>query len=274
MMGLRTATASAMVQSGFTALGLSRETGFLEDWSVLRFETGPYFMFTAAVELRRSAEAGLLLLETSTVGRRAGSHAVENHTRTTLDPSTGNLVETCKLSGTKCTRYRYENGHYRVELLPTAGSIDEALAGRVQTTGSFSLPLDEAGRGPVSPVDFAALVYGLSRQPLFAPGDATTQWLATSTGPREVLIRVAEERDNRRTCRDLELRRYRTVNTRELLVRITATDREPSRTGFMGLMGATSIWIDAETRTLLEVDGRLPNLPGHLELDLTGFSVG
>ena len=272
-MGLRSATASAMVQSGFAALGLTREIGFLQDWNVLRFETGPYFMFTAAVELRRTAVAGLLQLETSTKARRAGSQPVENRTRTTIDLSRGSLVETCKISRTKCTRFRYENGLYVVEFLPPADSFAETVAAPVRTTRSFSLPLDEVGCGPVQPVDFAALVYGLSRQALFAQGDTTTQWLATSSGPREVQIRVAEERNHRRTCRDLDLNRYRTVNTRELLLRITPTDREPQRTGLMGLMGPMSIWIDADTRTPLEVDGRLPNLPGHLELDLTGFSV-
>ncbi|MBD3868987.1 MAG: hypothetical protein IFK94_12745 [Acidobacteria bacterium] len=272
-MGLRTATASAMVQSGFAALGLNRETGFLEDWNVLRFETGPYFMFTASAELRRTVQNGLLLLDTSTIGRRAGSRPLENRTRTTIDLSSGGIVETCKLARTKCIRYRYKNGCYVVEFLPFADSFEEAAAGTVRSSVSYSLPLDEAGRGPVQIVDFAALVYGLSRQPLYALGDTTTQWLATSTGPREVQIRVAEERKIRRTCRDLDLKRYRTVQTRELLVRVTPADQELGPTGFMGLMGPTAIWIDADTRTPVEVDGRLPNLPGHLELDLTGFSV-
>lgn len=272
-MGLRTATASAMVQSGFAALGLARETGFLQDWNMLRFETGPYFMFTAAVELRRIVEANLLLLETDTTGRRAGSRPVENRTRTTIERSSGRLVETCKLSRAKTTRYRYENGLYVVEFLPAADSFEEVSAGQVRSALSFSLPLNETGRGPVEISDFAALVYGLSRQPLYATGDTTTQWLATSTGPRQVRIRVAEERTIRRTCRDLDLKRYRTVQARELLVRITQTDQEPGPTGFMGLMGPTSIWIDADTRAPVEVDGRLPNLQGHLELDLTGFSV-
>ena len=273
-MGLRTATASALVQSGIASLGLATETGFLHHWNILRFETGPYFMFTAAVELRRSESAGLLVLETGTMGRRAGSLPVENRTRTIIDPDSGAMVETCKLSSSKCTRYRYENGLYLVESMPPADSFKEAENGQIRTSWSFSLPLDESGRGPVQAVDFAALVYGLSGQPLFTTGDTVTQWLATSTGPREVKIRVAEEREYRRTCRDLNLKRYRTVNTRELLLRITPTDPEPRREGFMGLMGPTSIWIDAETRTPLEVDGRLPNLPGHLELDLTGFTTG
>lgn len=272
-MGLRTATASAMVQSGIAALGLNRETGFLQDWSVLRFETGPYFMFTAAVELRRTVVAGLLHLETDTSGRRAGSRAVESRTRTTIELSSGRLVETCKLARAKCTRYRYENGLYVVEFLPAVDSFEAAAAGRVRSTLSFTLPLDDSGSGPVQISDFAALVYRLSRQPLHAVGDTTTRWLATSAGPRQVRIRVAEERSIRRTCRDLDLKRYRTVQTRELLVRITPTDHDPGPTGCMGLMGPTSIWIDADTRAPVEVDGRLPNLPGHLELDLAGFSV-
>ncbi len=274
-MGLRSATASALVQSGIAALGAARETGFLLDWKVLRFETGPYFMFTAAVELRRTEGAGLLVLETATTGQRAGSAPVENRTRTTLDTvNGGDMVETCKLSRTKCTRYRYENGEYVVEFLPPTGSFEKAAASnQVRTSWSFSLPPGKTGQGQVQIVDFAALVYGLSHQPLFATGDSVNLWLATSTGPREVDIRVAEERAYRRTCRDLDLRRYRTLNTRELLLQITPVDPEPRREGFMGLMGPTSIWIDADTRIPLEVDGRLPNLPGHLELDLTGFSV-
>jgi len=272
-MGLRAATATAIVQSGFSTLGLIREAGFLQDWNVLRFETGPYFMFTAVVELRRTVQSGFLLLETTTTGRRAGSRPVENRTRTTIELASGRLVETCKLSRAKCTRYRYEDGRYVVEFLAAAETFEECAAGTVRSSRTFTLPLGGAGRGPVQAMDFAAMVYGLTRQPLHATGDTTTQWLTTSTGPREVRISVAEERSSRRTCRDLDLRRYRTVNTRELLVRITPVDREPRRTGFMGLMGPTSIWIDADTRTPLEVDGRLPNLPGHLELDLTGFSV-
>ena len=82
-----------------------------------------------------------------------------------------------------------------------------------------------------------------------------------------------EERTYRRTCRDLDSRRYRTTNARELLLQIRPVDREPREQGFMGLIGPTSIWIDAETRTPVEVDGRLPNLPGHLELDLTAYSA-
>jgi hypothetical protein len=274
-MGLKSATASALVQSGIASPGLTRETGFLLDWKVLRFETGPYFMFTAAVELRRTEGAGLLVLETATTGHRAGSAPVENRTRTTLDTvNGGGMVETCKLSRTKCTRYRYESGVYVVEFLPPASSFEEAMASnQVRTSWSFSLPPCKTGHGPVQVVDFAALVYGLAHQPLYATGDSVTQWLATSAGPREVKVCVAEERTYRRTCRDLDLRRYNTVNTRELLLQIAPVDPEPRREGFMGLLGPTSIWIDVDTRIPLEVDGRLPNLPGHLELDLTGFSV-
>lgn len=272
-MGLRTTAASALVQSGFTALGLSRETGFLQDWNLLRFETGPYFMFTAAVELRRTERAGLLLLDTGTTARRAGSQPVENRTRTTIDLNGGGLVETCKLSRTKATRFRYERGVYRAEFLPAVKSFEEADDAEIRTTWTFNLPLDEAGRGPVQAVDFAALVYNLAAQPLYTHGDSVKVWLATSAGPRQVEIRVMEERDYRRTCRDLNHNRYRTLNTRELLLRIAPTGQEPGRTGFMGLQGPTSIWIDADSRLPLEVDGRLPNLPGHLELDLSGFSV-
>ena len=62
IMALKLMTASAMIQSGIASLGMARGTGLLRGWSMLRFETGPYFMFTAAVELRRTERAGLLLL--------------------------------------------------------------------------------------------------------------------------------------------------------------------------------------------------------------------
>jgi|GEM_PF-5226194 len=284
-MTFRDAANAMIVSSGLGSLGSAfrdalRRTPrtvdrFRQNWTSLQFSTGPYFMFTANVEIRRREGAGLLVLDTSTTSRRAGRVSRENRTRTVLEQATGRVLESWKVSEEKSTRFLYTEDGYTVESLSPGRSL-EAVMDRPEVRSQWTCrnPIDPATGDPAPILDFAALVNRLPGEPLSSVGDSVERWLATSGGPRKVQVQVTEERAGQRTVQDLGNGSPCAFRTRELLLRIDGRPEDPDRDGLIGMTGPILLWLEAGSGIPLEVSGRLPNLKGHLELELTGVAAG
>jgi len=279
-MTFRDAAAAMMLTTGLASLGETvREaltlgnkvdSRFWKNWRVLKFTTGPYLMFTASVEIRRWEGAGLLVLDTTTTSHTAGNSTQENHTRTTIDQTTGQVIETWKISDSRCTRFLYSEDRVTIEVLALKETTEATVeAADVLSRWTYAIPLDPTSGKPSPIIDFAALIIQLPNEPLFAVGQSTNHWLATSNGPQEVKVQVIQERDNVRTCEDLRDHRQRCIKTKELLLKISDRSVKPDNNGVVGMAGPVWLWVEAGSRTPLEIDGRLPHLKGHLELGLS-----
>jgi hypothetical protein len=283
-MTFRDAATAMMLTTGLASLGESvREalnlgnkvdSRFWKSWTTLKFTTHPYLLFTAGVEIRRREGAGLLALDTATSSHATGNSPQVNRTRTTVDQTTGRLIETWKISDSGCTRFLYSEDHVTVEVLaPKETPESTAEAADVLSRWKYPIPLDPTSGRSSKILDFAALILQLPNEPLFAVGQSTHHWLATSTGPQEVKVQVIQERNNVRTCQDMRVDKQRTLQTKELLLKISDRGVEPENKQLVGMAGPVWIWVEAESRTPLELDGRLPHLKGHLELGLSGIAT-
>ena len=117
--------------------------------------------------------------------------------------------------------------------------------------------------------DYYGMLLHLREEKLDVPGDEVTLHVATSRGPQPYVIRVAENRTGRRDIVDLATGEAETVTVRELRLVIIPADPE-SDEGFMKMQGETEVWVEAGSKTPLEIGGRIPRV-GNIQLLLTGI---
>src|SRR5206468_1673477 len=103
--------------------------------------------------------------------------------------------------------------------------------------------------------DYYGMLLYLERAKLRQPGDEIVLYVATSHGPEPYRIRVSEARRSQRTFEDLSTGETKTVPVRELRLRVSPAKPGQDDEGFMKMEGETEIWVEADTRTLLEIDG-------------------
>ena len=120
--------------------------------------------------------------------------------------------------------------------------------------------------------DYIAMIVRLAELPLGKVGDEATVRVSTSRGPVPMRIRAVSERTTRRTLTDLATGGRRTVDLRELRLRVTPLAGSPAETkGFLDMEGETELWVEARTRTLIEISGNVPNIPGRVVITLAGY---
>ena len=120
--------------------------------------------------------------------------------------------------------------------------------------------------------DYISMIVRLHDLPLNRVGDQTTVRVLTSRGPVPMRIRVSEQRTARRTLTDLVTGQARKVDLMELRLRVTPLAGSPSDTrGFMNMEGETELWVDSATRTLTEISGNVPKVPGRVVITLSGY---
>ena len=103
--------------------------------------------------------------------------------------------------------------------------------------------------------------------PLDAPGDEVTLHVATSRGPEAYRIQVSEARNSERSFLDLGRQEKVTLPVREFRLTVSPTD-PAAQEGFLKMEGAVEIWVEAESKTLLEIRGKVPRVPGKVKLAL------
>ena len=120
--------------------------------------------------------------------------------------------------------------------------------------------------------DYISMIVRLHDLPLSRVGDQTTVRVLTSRGPVPMRIRVSEQRTARRTLTDLVTGQASKVDLMELRLRVTPLAGSPSDTrGFMNMEGETELWVDSATRTLTEISGNVPKVPGRVVITLSGY---
>ena len=60
----------------------------------------------------------------------------------------------------------------------------------------------------------------------------------------------------------------KSLTAKELRLVISPGDPEAEK-GFLGMQGETEIWVEAESKTPLEIVGKIPKIPGKVRLILT-----
>lgn len=119
--------------------------------------------------------------------------------------------------------------------------------------------------------DYISMIVRLADLPLTKVGDQATVRVSTSRGPAPMRIRVGATRTTRRKITDLATGRSRSIEMKELRLRVTplAGSRSDTR-GFLNMEGETELWVDAATRTLIEISGNVPKVPGRVVITLAG----
>ena len=120
--------------------------------------------------------------------------------------------------------------------------------------------------------DYIAMIVRLHDLPLHKVGDQATVRVLTSQGGAPMRVRVSEERTVRRDLTDLATGKSTSMTFRELRLRVTPLAGSASDTkGFMNMEGETELWVEAATRTLMEISGEVPKVPGRVDIVIAGF---
>ena len=144
----------------------------------------------------------------------------------------------------------------------------EATVRLALITGEAEPVVVSAGNAVVSG---AVLVDGALTVRVERTGDETTLHVATSRGPRAFRIAVSESREGTRTFTDLATGHEQTVQLREFRLRIMPADPEQAGEGFLRMEGETEIWVEAESKAPLEISGKVPRVPGRVQLRLVAM---
>jgi hypothetical protein len=81
---------------------------------------------------------------------------------------------------------------------------------------------------------------------------------------------VHESRSGERTYRDLATGEKTTLPAREL--RLTVDPVDPTaEAGFLKMKGSVEVWVEARTKTPLEIAGDVPKVPGGIRLVLSAM---
>ncbi|MGH9392519.1 MAG: hypothetical protein ACRD1Z_23185, partial [Vicinamibacteria bacterium] len=246
------------------SVAMSAPASFWQKWSSLRFQARPLFLFSGRVEMKLREEAGRRMIETETRATFLGVELASSRSQTTIDAATGRTLEYWDLSKSRGRRYTFAETGYSVERLrPKNGPDAPVTQWEVTSRRQFAYPAPPAEGAPAPPVfDFYGMILHLRKAPLEKPGDEVTLWVATTRGAKPFRISVGEVRQSHRVFLDLATGRSRTEPVREFRLRISPADPAASEEGFLKMEGDTEIWVESESRTLLEIEGKIPKVPG------------
>jgi hypothetical protein len=232
----------------------------LQGWKLLRFEARSMPLLTGSFELKRDAQR----LETRGTARLLGAPLARSRTTSLLDASTGCSRGFLSLSRSRGRRYTFDSDDYKVERFTSRGGPD-APAEKWEITSTESFPYPDA---PL--YDYYGMLVRLAHEPLRQAGDEVQLYVATAHGPRAYVVRVGDSRDGERSLADIETGAKKKHKLRELRLRIRPVDASAEE-GFMNMEGETEIWVDAESKAPVEINGKVPKV-GRVKLELVAFS--
>lgn len=252
------------------------------DWRRLELGTASGILLEGRVVLIRKQghyeppEGGqgrpALLLRTETRAKALIALDLEIESFSELDPTSGASLEFLEVRPReKAKLLRVDSEQLLlVRYAPPKGRPEAALEDwEVTKRVQWARPAVDGS--PVPLFDYYALIAHLGDLPLHAVGDRTRVWLASTSGPLEMDIRVTESRQGSRRFRDLAAGPYRTVSLEELRLRLRPLGGNPDKVrGFLNMEGETEVWVEAQSRTLLEVTGRIPPF-GEISVVLQGL---
>ncbi len=235
-------------------------------WKTLRLKAKAAPLFRGTMEMHLNEDG--TRLETETSARFFGARVAASRTETLLDEETRLTRRFSSRSKKRGRRYEFGDDGFVMEKIkpkrPGAAEPEWYVAVREE----FPYPDDETAAGPF---DYYGMLLYLKQVPLDRPGDEVTLYVATSKGPKLYRIRVGEARRNSRTLTDLSTGKKKTVRLREFRLRITPADPDSDAEGFMRMEGETELWVEARSKTPLEISGKVPKVPGRVVLRLVGM---
>jgi hypothetical protein len=238
------------------------------DWRVIRLEIQEMPFISGSVEMRVRHDGDGTRFETTSTARLLGARVAESSSSTLIDKD-GRTLRFESRSGEDGRRYLFERGRYSVEKLSAEGDPSRPLDDwHVTSRREFELPVDPSG-SPVDVYDYFGMIYALRGADLHEVGDEALLHVATSDGPVGFRVRVDESRETLRTFHDADDGTLRQVEATELRLRVAPEDPANSSEGFLRMEGETEIWVEAESKTLLQVSGKVPRVPGTIRLMLT-----
>ena len=220
--------------------------------------------------MTRKTEGTRDTLQTRTTATLMGAELVRTRTTSVMDPVTGRALEFWEQTMKSGRHYVFGPGSYTVQRLkpPKAGPDVPVSQWVGKSVREFALPESVAG-GPATGMicDPYGMLASLGRQKLEKPGDEVVLMVASSHGPEPYRIRVTESRLSQRSVVDAGSGANLTHSPiRELRLRVSPANPNPEDEGFMKMEGDTEIWVEASTRTLLEIEGTIPRVPGRVEV--------
>jgi hypothetical protein len=269
---LRTLAAILLVVLLFGSLAAVSGNGLdrFADWTFLRLKARKMLFFSGSVQLERVRTAAGERLESETVARFFGADINQTKTVSRIGPD-GRPKRYESRTKKRGRLYLFDDTGYTVQkFTPPKAGWDAPLSSWSEVySRRFENPLDKEGR-PQRVVDYYTMIRALAEAQLGQIGDEVVFWVATSDGPRDFTVTVSAERMGERRVRDADDRK-KTVRRREFRLRIAPRDPANAREGFLSMEGETELWVDAKTRTLLEVSGRVPKVPGRVVLTLSNL---
>jgi hypothetical protein len=244
-------------------------SGPWSDWTTLRLEAGA--TISGSFEMRRLDEGRCL--ETEARASVIGIQITQSNTETRFDPETGAPASLITHSRDRARRYVFDRDGYTVEKLrSTEESEDDLDTWEVRLHREFRAPLGRDGK-PARLFDYYGMLLHLREAALDAPGDEVEIWVATSDGPEAYRIRVDEVRGNERVFTDADTGLETTAPIREFRLAVAPADPSKTEAGFLDMEGEVEIWVEAMSKTLLEISGKVPKA-GRVRLVLDSIGVG
>lgn len=245
--------------------------GRWQDWSTIRLQVDASALLSGEIEMRRTIRNEVAALETRAIASVLGQQVEDSRTVTLFD-SAGRTRRYARQSLSGGRRFVFGERSYTVEKLQlpedSALSLDQWA---VTSSREFSYPAPTASAGPTQIFDYFGMLLELRHAGLGKPGDETTLHVATAEGPRAFRIAVSESREGSRTFTDLATGDEQTVQLREFRLRITPANPEQADEGFLRMEGETEIWVEAESKTPLEISGKVPRVPVRIQLRLVAM---
>jgi hypothetical protein len=254
------------------AAATDAERGRWRDWTTLRMKARSAPLLRGEVELRLSEEPAGRQLETRTVASFLGAPLARSHTVSVLDPATGRPLEYRSVSKRRGRRYVFGEHGYTVEKLEPPGGGDHPFSSwRVTQRKQFPYPEPIPGATEARPFDYSSLLVALRQLELDEPGDEVTLHVATSNGAQPFRVLVGDSRRTERAYLDLATGRQRRATLRELRLRVIPANPSEANEGFLRMEGETELWVEADSKTPLEISGKVPRVPGRVHLVLTAL---
>jgi len=266
-----TPLALALLLPWLTACAPAAARSVWSSWSTLQMKAHAGVLFTGRVEMQVEERATEIVLETSSTAKFLGATVARSTTRTVIDSESGRTVSHVSYNKKRGRRYLFGETGYSVERLDPQGEAERPLdEWHVRSRNQFDYP--DTGNDDVADVyDYYGMLLLLRDAELNGPGDEITLYIATSRGPAAYTVHVGEERTTELSYTDLESGEERTLSAKEFRLRVTPADSTAEGEGFLRMEGETELWVEAETKTLLHVSGKVPKVPGRVKLTLAAM---
>jgi hypothetical protein len=258
----------------FALSGLGCPDGFFSrgpwfDWELLRLDVQALPLLSGRVELHRRMDGGQTVLETTSTAELLGVQVAEARTRSEWSDGRGRSDTYESVSSRSGRRYRFGETGYSIEKLAPGDDAGAPLdEWQVESTQEFAYPEDADGR-PVRVYDYYGMLLNLSRLELDEIGDEAVVHVATSNGVTGYRVVVADSRRTTLEVTDLADNSKSQRELTELRLRFLPTDPSRAPEGFLLMEGETEIWVESRSKTLVQISGRVPNVPGEVRLVLS-----